>query len=137
LLQYSINNHARGSSALTVSTDNQLDCFMKRATARKAEGRSSALVTSLLAAVMLLINPDDLLCERRILMAKAAATDGTPKLVPQETTPPARDPKIAIEEEYQIARQRGTVQALELFITRHPDDPLAEKALADIQRISR
>src|SRR5450755_2695784 len=99
---------------------------MKRATARKAEDRSSALVTSVLAAVMLLINPDDLLCERRILMAKAAAADGTPKLVPQETTPPARDPKIAIEEEYQIARQRGTVQALELFIARHPDDPLAQ-----------
>jgi len=110
---------------------------MKKAKrARKAEDRSSALVTSLLAAVVLLVDPD-LLCERRILMAKVAAAGETPKPVPQETTPPARDPKIAVEEEYQIARQRGTVQALELFIARHPEDPLAEKARADLRRISR
>jgi len=91
----------------------------------------------LLAALMLLIGPDDLLRERRISMAKAVTAGETLKPVPQETTPPARDPKIAVEEEYQIARQRGTVQALELFIARHPDDPLAQKALADIRRISR
>lgn len=103
---------------------------------RKAEDCSSALVTSLLAAVVLLVDPD-FFCERRILMAKVAAAGETPKPVPQETTPPARDPKIAVEEEYQIARQRGTVQALELFIARHPEDPLAEKARADLRRISR
>ena len=111
---------------------------MKKAKgSRNTEGRSSVIVTSLLAAIVLLIDPDDLLCERRILMAKVAAEGETPKPVPQATTPPARDPKIAVEEEYQIARQRGTVQALELFIARHPDDPLAQKALADIRRISR
>jgi hypothetical protein len=27
------------------------------------------------------------------------------------------------------------VQAFELFIARHPDDPLAEKARADLQRL--
>jgi hypothetical protein len=119
-------------------TDNQLDRLMKRATgARKARDRSWALVTSLLAALMLLIGPDDLLRERRILMAKVAAAGDTPKPVPKETTPPARDPKIAVEEEYQIARQRGTVQALELFIARHPHDPLAEKARADLRRMTR
>jgi hypothetical protein len=111
---------------------------MKKAKgARKAEDRSSVLVTSSLTAIVLLIAPDDLLCERRILMAKVATAGETPKPVPQATTPPARDPKIAVEEEYQVARQRGTVQALELFIARHPDDPLAQKALADIRRISR
>jgi hypothetical protein len=110
---------------------------MKKAKgSRNTEGRSSVIVTSLLAAVVLLLDPDPLY-ERRILMAKVAAAGDTPKPVPQETTPPARDPKIAVEEEYQIARQRGTVQALELFIARHPDDPLAQKALADIRRISR
>ena len=109
---------------------------MKKAKgARKAEDRSSALVTSLLAPIVLLIDPGDLLRERRILMAAAAGE--TPKPVPQETTPPARDPKIAVEEEYQIARQRGTVQALELFIERHPNDPLAEKARADLRRLTR
>src|SRR5882724_11888453 len=109
---------------------------MKKAKgARKAEDRSPALVTSLLAAIVLLIDPDGLLCEGRISMAKVAGE--TPKPVPQATTPPARDPKIAVEEEYQIARQRGTVQALELFIARHPDDPLAEKARADLRRMTR
>src|SRR5882672_5940935 len=37
------------------------------------------------------------------------------KPVPQTTTPPARNSRIAVEEEYQIARQQGTAQALELF----------------------
>jgi hypothetical protein len=111
---------------------------MKKAKgAGKAGDRSSALVTSLLAAIVLLIDPNDLLRERRILMAKVAAASETPKPVPQETTPPARDPKIAVEEEYQIARQRGTVQALELFIARHPHAPLAEKARADLRRMTR
>jgi len=59
------------------------------------------------------------------------------KPVPQTTTPPARNSRIAVEEEYQIARQQGTAQALELFIQRHPDDPLAEKAHADLRRMSR
>jgi hypothetical protein len=137
LLQYSINDDVRGS-AVTFPTDNQLDRLMKKAKgARKAGDRSSAFATSLLAAIVLLIDPDNLLRERRILMAKVAAAGETPKPVPQETTPPARDPKIAVEEEYQIARQRGTAQALELFIARHPNDPFAEKALADIRRISR
>jgi hypothetical protein len=51
--------------------------------------------------------------------------------------PPARDPAIAVAEEYQLARQQGTVQALELFIARHGDHPLAEKARADLRRLSR
>jgi hypothetical protein len=51
--------------------------------------------------------------------------------------PPARDPKLAMEEEYQLARRRNTVEALELFIARHPDDPLAAKARTDLRRLSR
>ena len=109
---------------------------MKKAKgARKAGDCSPALVTSLLAAIVLLIDPGDLVCERRIFMAEVAGE--TPKPVPQATTPPARDPKIAVEEEYQIARQRGTMQALELFIARHPEDPLAEKARADLRGMTR
>lgn len=105
------------------------------AIARKGEAQGSALARSLLVAIMLLIVPDDLVREGRIAMTKAAAE--TPKLVPQTTTPPARDPQIAVEEEYQIARQQNTAQALELFIQRHPDNPLAEKARADLRRMSR
>jgi len=47
--------------------------------------------------------------------------------------PPARDPKIAVEEEYEFARKRGTADAWELFIRRHPDDPLAEKARHELE----
>src|SRR5260370_12615687 len=92
--------------------------------ARKAGERSTALVTSLLAAIVLLIDPDDLLCERRISMAKVAAAGETPKPVPQATTPPARDPKIAVEAEYQSPPQRGTSQAHPLFIPRPRCPPL-------------
>lgn len=47
---------------------------------------------------------------------------------PARTTPGARDPKIAVAEEFELARNRGTTEALDLFILRHPDDPLAERA---------
>jgi hypothetical protein len=111
---------------------------MKKATSvGKVEYLRSALGRSLLAAIMLLIVPDDLPREGHISMAKIATAAETQKPVPQTTTPPARDPQIAVEEEYQIARQQGTAQALELFIQRHPDDPLAEKAQADLRRMSR
>jgi hypothetical protein len=54
---------------------------------------------------------------------------------PAKTTPPARDPKIAVEEEFELARKRGTAEALELFILRHPDDPLAEQARRLIEQV--
>jgi hypothetical protein len=44
---------------------------------------------------------------------------------------------MAVEEEYQLARRQGTTQALELFIARHPDDPLTVKARADLRLLSR
>jgi hypothetical protein len=69
-------------------------------------------------------------------MSKSASAEEA-KSVRGSVTPPARDPKIAVEEEYQLARQRGTAQALELFISRHPDDPLADKARADLKSLSR
>jgi hypothetical protein len=56
---------------------------------------------------------------------------------PARTTPAARDPKIAVAEEFELARKRGTTEALELFILRHPDDPLAEQARDLIQRIGK
>ena len=70
-------------------------------------------------------------------MAKAVASDTKPGTAPAKTMPPARDPKLAVEEEYQMARRQNTVQALELFIARHPDDPLAAKARADLRSLSR
>jgi hypothetical protein len=54
---------------------------------------------------------------------------------PARMTPVARDPKIAVAEEFELARKRGTTEALDLFILRHPDDPLAEEALRLIKQI--
>jgi hypothetical protein len=51
--------------------------------------------------------------------------------------PLARDPALAVEEEYQLARRLNTIQSLELFIARHPDHPLAAKARADLRMLSR
>ena len=53
------------------------------------------------------------------------------------STPPARDPNVAVEEEFQLALRQGSVQALELFIARHPESPLAERARADLRRLTR
>ena len=70
-------------------------------------------------------------------MTKAIASDEKPDAAAQNTTPLARDPKLAVEEEYQVARRLNTVQSLELFIARHPDDPLAARARADLRSLSR
>ena len=108
---------------------------MKKAGA--ARDRTAAIAVALLTAIILPSDPDQLLRERRFLMTKIAAADESQNSLRDSTTPPARDPKIAVEEEYQMARQQGTAQALELFIARHADDPLAEKARADLRRLSR
>ena len=71
------------------------------------------------------------------IVANAAQADGPNNAVRDSTVPPARDPRIAVEEEYQIALERGTAEALQLFIERHPDSPLAEKARAELKRLSR
>jgi len=89
-----------------------------------------------LAIAMLLPDAECLIIERGSTLSKTAnAGDG--QQVPARTTPPARDPQLAVEEEYQLARQRGTAQALELFMARHPDSPLAEKARADLAAMKR
>lgn len=41
---------------------------------------------------------------------------------------PPGDPDLAVEAEYKILSGKGTRAALELFIARHPDHPLAERA---------
>jgi hypothetical protein len=105
--------------------------------AKSTRNRTAAIAMALLTAIILLSDPDHMLRERRFLMTKIAAADESQNSLRDSTTPPARDPKIAVEEEYQMARRQGTAQALELFIARHTDDPLAEKARADLRRLSR
>ena len=89
-----------------------------------------------LAIALLLPDADSFVIQKDSTLSKTAnAGDG--RQPPSPTMPPARDPQLAVQEEYQLARQRGTVQALELFIARHPDSPLAEKARADLAAIKR
>ncbi len=90
-----------------------------------------------LAAMMLLPDPDHLFRERHFFMTKTAGADEAKKAVRDSTTPPARNPQAAVEEEFEMARQQGTAAALELFIARHPDNPLAEKARAALRRLPR
>ena len=70
-------------------------------------------------------------------MAKAIASDATPGTAAELATPPARDPRLAVEDEYQLARRLNTVQSLELFVARHPDEPLAARARTDRRLLSR
>jgi hypothetical protein len=97
----------------------------------------SAFTISLLTATTLPPVSDRWLWKGHLSMAKAVASDEKPNVAPEPTTPLARDPKAAVEEEYQMARREGTVQSLELFIARHPDDPLADKARAALRLLSR
>lgn len=66
--------------------------------------------------------------------AKAADSDTAAR---SPSVPPARDPSAAVAEEYEAARRKDTADAYELFIARHGDNPLAEKARADLKRLSR
>ncbi len=66
----------------------------------------------------------------------AAGSEGN-KAGRAPSMPMARDPAAAVAEEYEAARRKGTREAFELFIARHGDDPLAEQARAELQRLSR
>lgn len=92
--------------------------------------------TALLVGLLGLFDPDLNIRERGVSMSKIASADEA-KTLRDPTTPAARDPRLAVEEEYQLARRQGTAQALEIFIARHPEDPLAAKAQADLQWLSR
>jgi hypothetical protein len=103
---------------------------------RSLPASSLAFTISLLAATFVQ-DSGHLLQKGHLSMAKAIAGDAKPGTATEKTTAPARDPKLAVEEEYQMARRLNTVQSLELFIARHPDDPLAARARADLRLLQR
>lgn len=90
------------------------------------------LMAGLLSAAVIYVGPVDLPLEREIAMIRKASAD-TDKV--GRSVPKARDPAMAVAEEYEAARKKGTVEALMLFIERHPEGPLAEKARADLRRL--
>ncbi len=99
--------------------------------------RLPQIAAGLLGVLMALVIVDQLLPEEHPIMAQKAEADETGKQTPARSVPPARDPSIAVAEEYELARRKGTAEAFELFIARHSDDPLAEKARAELKRLSR
>jgi hypothetical protein len=71
------------------------------------------------------------------LMSSKAKAGEPPAARPEPTMPPARNPDVAVAEEYEIARRSGTTEALELFIARHPDSALADRARSELRQIKR
>ncbi|RTE95268.1 hypothetical protein D6B98_04660 [Bradyrhizobium sp. LVM 105] len=71
------------------------------------------------------------------VMVEKAKADDKGKAVRAPVMPMARDPAVAVAEEYEAAHRKGTREALELFIARHPDDPLAAQARVELKRLSR
>ncbi|MCD2183865.1 hypothetical protein [Rhizobium sp. GN54] len=78
----------------------------------------------------------------RLALAGAIAGCATPPAMAQSgegeppTAAPARDPDIAVQEEFDAARRADTVKAWELFIARHPDHPLAREAQQQLRRLT-
>src|SRR5262245_60917637 len=91
----------------------------------------------LLGAVMVLAGLQHQLFGEQPIMVENANADEIGHAPRAPTVPAARDPSVAVAEEYELARKKGTAEAFELFIARHGDSPLAEKAREDLKRLSR
>lgn len=52
-----------------------------------------------------------------------------------EPLPLPRDPDIAVQEEFDAARARGTTEAWELFIARHGNHRLAAEARKELEKL--
>ena len=100
-------------------------------------GNRRLVLTLLIVVTILGLDANHFVQEGTISLVKNAFADEIRNATRDNTTPPARDPELAVVEEYQAARQRGTPQALELFLARHPDSAYAEKARADLRLLSR
>jgi hypothetical protein len=90
-----------------------------------------------LAALAGLLSWAQLVEVQPLMMTGKAKADEIAKGVRAPSLPPPRDPSVAIAEEYEFARRKGTAEALELFIARHDGDPLAQKLRAELRRLSR
>jgi hypothetical protein len=64
---------------------------------------------------------------------EGAAGEGTARTGGEMILP--ADPDTVVEAEYMRFKQKGTREALELFIARHTDHPLAERAREDLRRL--
>ncbi|MBB4392755.1 hypothetical protein [Bradyrhizobium sp. ERR14] len=96
-----------------------------------------SLIAGLFGALMALAGLDHQPFGGFPVMVEKAKADDSGKAARAPSMPMARDPAVAVAEEYEAARRKGTRQALELFIARHGDDPLAEQARTELKRLSR
>ena len=67
-----------------------------------------------------------------VLAAAGEAPEGTGGIMARPS-----DPEKAVQAEYENLKSKGTREALELFIARHPEHPLAEQARDDIERLGK
>ena len=67
-----------------------------------------------------------------VLAAAGEAPEGTGGIMARPS-----DPEKAVQAEYENLKAKGTREALELFIARHPDHPLADRARADLKRLGK
>ncbi|AMA61467.1 hypothetical protein [Bradyrhizobium sp. CCGE-LA001] len=99
------------------------------------------LSAGLLGILAVVVGQDRLsMGEQFVMSGKAKADDrgkDSGKAGRAPSMPMARDPSVAVAEEYEAARRKGTREAFELFIARHGDAPLAEQARAELKRLSR
>ena len=95
------------------------------------------LAAGCLGTLVVLAGLDLSFPEGKPVMIRKAKADEAAKAPRAPVMPPPRDPSIAVAEEYEAARAKGTAEALELFIARHSDNPLAEKARTELKRLSR
>lgn len=95
------------------------------------------LSAGLFSALVALSGPDHLPLGGLLAMVGKANADDGGKVLRAPSVPPARDPSAAVAEEYELARQKGTPEAFELFIARHPDSPQAQKAREDLGAMKR
>jgi hypothetical protein len=63
------------------------------------------------------------------------ATNQSPAQPVPRTAPPARDPQIAVQEEFDTAMATSTSAAWDLFVARHPSNPLTPRAKIERAKI--
>jgi hypothetical protein len=95
------------------------------------------LPAGLLSILVTLAGPNHLPFRGLPAMVEKANADDSAKALRAPSVPPARAPSAAVAEEYELARQKGTPEALELFIARHPDSAQAQKAREDLGAMKR
>jgi len=96
-----------------------------------------SLKAGLMGALMALAGLSQEALGGLLVMVEKAKADHSGMTSRAPSMPMARDPVAAVAEEFEAARRKGTREALELFIARHGDDPLADQARRELNRVAK